>query len=188
MMSKLLAIGLTAAGCCFSQQVDLSSLDKLEAKAKSVDRVNLDSSQLHDAMAFANGFTDGVPKDVLGKVDSVQVRDLEFAHAGEYSDKDLDQVRKQVAALPGCTKVIDSKEENEHSEIYFCSGDKLHGMAIIDAEPKELSVVIVRGIASLRDLSKLHGLAGAPRVQVPVAPVPPSPPPPPPQEKKDDNK
>lgn len=175
MTNKLISMGLVAAACCWSQQLDLSSLDKLEAKAKSVNRVNLDASQLHNAFTFFD--SDDVPKDVLNKVKTIQVRNLEFANKGAYSFKDLDGIRKQVADIPGCSKVIDSKEDEEQSEIYVCSGEKMRGIAIISAEPKELSVVFVRGVASLGDLGTLHGLMGVPKPEPP--PPPPNVPPPP---------
>lgn len=162
MTSRFITIGLLTAACCWAQeqQIDLSSLDKLEAKAKSVNRVDLNPEQMKKAGKIAQSYTGGLPKQLLGKVQAVQVRDFEFGEKGDYSDKDLDPIRKQVAALPGCSKIIDSKEKDEHSEIFMCSGDKLNGMAIIDAEPKEISVVIVHGVSDLSALQNMRGGSG----------------------------
>ena len=103
-------------------------------------------------------------KDLVSGLESVQVRNYEFDSPGEYTDADLNAVRKQVASLQGCTKIVESKEKNEHSEIYMCNGGKVRGMAIISAEPKEISVVYIRGPFNMSDLGKLNGAFGTPKV------------------------
>lgn len=171
-----LAVGAALAG---PQQLDLSSVDKLAAKAKSYDQVNIDGDQLKAMKDFVP--EDQVPKEVTDKLRNVQIRSLEFGSKGKYSDADVEPVRKQIIAL-GCSKMIDSKEDDEHSEIYSCNADKNHqGIAIISAEPTELSIVFVAGIGRLSDLSHMHGMMGLPKVPKPptrpaAVPDPPAPP------------
>jgi hypothetical protein len=169
-MNRLVWVAIVSVGCVWGQSLDLSSLDKLEAKAKSVNRVTLDGNQLRAAMQM-------VPQDakkgqglaeaqkVLPNLQSVLVRNYEFAEPGQYRDSDLDAVRSQVEKMKGWVKIVESKEKNEHSEVFmFTDGDKPSGIAVISAEPKEISVVLVRGPLNFGDLGKLHGLMGVPNV------------------------
>jgi Domain of unknown function (DUF4252) len=160
-MSKWVGGLLVVAACCWAQQIDLSSLDKLEAKAKSVNRVNLDGKQLKSATNMVPSEDKKDLNGVVSNLQGVQVRNYEFDGPGKYSDSDLDSVRKQVAAMPGCNKIIESKEDKEHSEIYMCN----EAMAIISAEPTEVSVVFLRGAVNMGDLGKLHGIMGTPKVE-----------------------
>ena len=163
-----------------SQSLDLSSLDKLAAKAKEVNKVSLTKDQLQSAMKLIPQNDDDdseTPKKLMHGLESVQVRNYEFAKAGEYTDADLDSVRAQMTKMRGCSAIVDSKEEKEHSQIFMCSeGGKNTGLAVIDSEPKEISVVFVKGDMNFSDLGKLNGLMGVPRMGLNAEPKPPVPP------------
>ncbi|MBV9082968.1 MAG: DUF4252 domain-containing protein [Acidobacteriaceae bacterium] len=198
-MSKMALLIAVSAVWAYAQSLDFSSLDKLASKAKEANRVSLDENQLKAAMQMMGDRPDKREKmQKLAGLHSVNVRNYEFEKPGEYQDSDLDAVRAQVAKIKGCSKIVDSKEKNEHSEIYMCSEDgKATGLAIISAEPKELSVVVINGSLALNELHNLHGLMGMPGIELgpthrmrphpptpPVsAPPPASPPPAPPAAK-----
>jgi hypothetical protein len=141
---------------CAGQQLDLSSLDKLAAKAKSSRVITLDPDKLALASSLLNE-KDG--KDLVGKLKGLSVRSFEFAAKGAYSKSDLDAIRKQLTG-PGWSKVISVKEEDEDVEIWFYKSGDAGGMAVVAAEPTELTVVHLAGPADLSALSKLSGLAG----------------------------
>jgi uncharacterized pyridoxal phosphate-containing UPF0001 family protein len=172
-MSKFVWLAALFAGFAWCQSIDFSALDKLEAKAKEVNRVTLDGKQLKGLMQMApadskkgEGFAEAAK--IAPGLDNIVVRNYEFAEPGQYRDSDLDAIRRQIANLKGWTKIVESKEKNEHSEIYmFNDGDKPGGIAIISAEPKEVSVVFVRGALNFKDLGKLHGLMGLPNLDEP---------------------
>lgn len=162
-MKRLVLLMAISGACAWPQSLDLSSLDKLAAKAKEVHKVSLDKNQLQMFMKMNpdEDKKDPDAKKVLNGLVSVQVRNFEFEKSGEYSDSDLDLVRAQIAKMQNCTSIVDSKEKDEHSQIFFCSDDgKGTGLAIVAAEPREVSVVYVRGSASLADLGKLNGVFG----------------------------
>lgn len=158
---KILAVAIAMSGMCvWAQSLDLTSLEKLAAKAKEVNRISLDRNQLQSAGKM---LSDDDAKKVLSGLGSIQVRNLEFDKEGEFSDSDLDAVRAQIAKMQSCSAIVDSKEKNEHSQIFLCGDEgKGAGLAIVSAEPKELSVVYIRGNVSLSDLSKLDGVMGIP--------------------------
>jgi hypothetical protein len=164
-MKKLVILAAVSGLCAWSQSLDLSSLDKLAAKAKEVNRVSCDKNQLQMALKMipSEDKKDPDAKKFLSGLGSVQVRNFEFEKPGAYSDADLDAVRAQMSKMQGCTVIVDSKEKNEHSQIFLCSEDgKASGLAVIDAEPKEISVVFIRGSVNFSDLGKLNGLMGMP--------------------------
>ena len=170
-MKYLAGLFLAATLPIWAQSVvDLTSLDKLASKAKEVNKVSLDHDQLQMALKMMpDNKKDKAEKmqDVMQGLESVQVRNLEFERAGEYVDKDLDVVREQIAKLHGCTAIVDSKEKNEHSQVFMCSDNgKPSGIAVISAEAKEISVVLVRGNLDFSQMGKLGGLMGMPHMDM----------------------
>ena len=75
--------------------------------------------------------------------------------------------------MRGWAKIIDSKEENEHAEVFMLTEEnKPMGIAVIDAEPQEVSVVFIKGSLRLADLGSLGGVMGLPRMQLGPQPRP----------------
>jgi Domain of unknown function (DUF4252) len=174
-------LAISGAACAWSQMLDLSSLDKLAAKATEKNVVNLTADQLRAAMQFmaddkkekSDEF-----KKLLGALEAVSVRNYEFDKPGMVQDSDLAPIRAQLARMKGWGKIVDSQEKHEHSEVYMLMQDgKAGGFAIIDVEPKELSVVQVKGAINPADLRELHGVMGLPSIRIGPQPRPPVPPP-----------
>ena len=169
---KMGAILLAAAtGAAWGQALDLSSLDKLEDKAKEVNSVTLDKNMLHLAAGFLpNDDKDGqAVKSLVEGLRAVYVRNFEFASKDQYSMADVEPIRKQIRGL-GWSRVVESRQKNEDGslrevdEVYINTGAG-GGLAVISAEPKELSVVYVDGVLKLEDLQKLHHF-GVPDIDV----------------------
>ncbi len=95
-------------------------------------------------------------KGVAANVSRVFVRNYEFDKPGQYSDADLEKLRKQVSDGSGWSRILSTKEEHESNEIYMFSQDgKPGGFLLIAAEEKELSVVYVVGSIDLASLASL---------------------------------
>jgi len=162
-----------ATGAAWGQALDLSSLDKLEAKAKEVNVVTLDQNLLKLAGGFLSDKDEDqqTAKALISGLKAVYVRNYEFSHKDEYSMADVEPIRKQIHAL-GWSKVVESREKNddgtvkEIDEVYINTGAG-GGLAVISAEPKELSVVYIDGVLKVEDLKKLH-ISGMPHLQVNV--------------------
>lgn len=177
--------GLVLSAVAFGQQVDLSILDKLAARAKSSVNISLDEDKLKLASGFLS--TDdpnqSAAKNVAGGLKGINVRVFEFDQPNQFSASDLDVIRKQLKD-PGWTKIIEAKERDESAEIYmFGKGKDSTGLIIIAAERKELAVVNIIGPVDLNTLGSLAGKLGVPRGLVP--PLIPKPPPPPPAKRED---
>ena len=169
-MRALFGVALLAA-CASAQSLDLSSLDKLEAKAKEVNTVSLDAGQIRGAMNLLPG--DDHDQDlqqvrgILSGIHSISVRNFEFETKGGYSMADVDAIRAQIARMPGWAKIVESRQAEEHDEVYLLTqSEKIAGLAVIAAEPKELTVVFINGSVSLKDLGKLHGMMGIPDIEL----------------------
>ena len=136
-----LALSLTAR----AQAVDIN-LDSLSAKAKDKAEVTLEGPLLTMALEKAPEKV----KNAAANVSRVVVRHYEFDKTDQYSDADLDAIRKQVSSW---SRVINVKEDHETTQIYMLNQDgKPAGFLLISAEPKELTVVHVVGSIDLASL------------------------------------
>jgi hypothetical protein len=152
------------------------AFDKLAAKAEESVDVTLDSNMLQLAGKFlSNKDADQAKaKQVVGRLKGITVRSFEFAKEGEYSMADVDAFREQLKA-PGWSRVVGvtSKKGSENTDIYLkaSEGSQVGGLVVIDAEPKELTIVSLSGAVSIDDLAALGGQFGIPEaVEKAVAP------------------
>jgi len=161
-MNKTLLL-LAAALPAFAQQTfDFNTLDKLGVKAKESTNITLDGDTLKLAGNFLNNDNASL-KPVVDNLKGVYVRSYEFEKEGQYADADLEPLRAYIKTLQW-TKIVDVKEDKETSEIYVkpLLNNRLGGLAIIDAEPKEVNVIYITGDLSTSDLAKLGGNFGIP--------------------------
>ena len=172
MRRRLGILGVAFACCVSAQQIDFSSLDKLAEKAKSANKVSLSREQLQGALSMLSG-SDKKSKADLDKLKQlvqdltgVEVRSYEFDQKGQYKDSDLAGIRNQMAKLKDWSKIVDSKEDGEHSEIFMSSAEGHKGLMVIAAEETELSVVMLKGASSLKELGGLQGIMGLPSMAV----------------------
>jgi len=134
-----------------AQTLDIN-FDALAAKAKDKAEITLEGPLLTQALQMA---PDKV-KGAVANVSRVMVRHYEFQNTGQYSDSDLDAVRKQVSNSAGWSRVLNVKEEHESTEIYMLSQNgKPGGFLLISAEPKELTVIHVVGTIDLARLREV---------------------------------
>lgn len=170
--TELLVMFSLLAGLAAGQQVKWN-YDKLAARASNSVDVALDGATLRLATKFLSS-EDGdeaqVKKLVAG-LKGIYVKSFEFKNAGEYSAADVDAFRAQVRS-PEWDRIVGvhSSEEGENVEVYIRSeqgeGKKISGLAIIAAEPKELTLVNIVGPIDLDSLSELGGHFGIPDVQM----------------------
>jgi hypothetical protein len=142
------------------QNFDFKSLDKIGANATESTNISLEGDTLKLATSIFGGDS-GPLKNLTG----VYVRSFEFDKTGQYKEADLAPLRAYVASLKW-NKIIDDKEADERSEIYLkpLPDNKLGGLAIISAEPKEVTVVFISGMLNMSDIPKLSGNLGIPNL------------------------
>jgi hypothetical protein len=139
-------------------------LDQLAPKAKETVDIKLDGAMLQLASKFlsAGKSDDDKFAKLINGLKAIAVKRFEFAQEGQYRPEDLDAVRAQLQA-PGWAKIIGNRSGRETSEIYLKSDTgHITGLAILAAEPKELTVVDIEGAVDLNDLGDLAGRFGIP--------------------------
>lgn len=155
--------------CASAQDLKMPvNLDKLAAKASETTEVTLNGRTLQLAAKFMNDEDDQEARELVKKLKGIYVRSFQFDHPGEYSEADVESVRSQLQS-PLWEKVVNvhSKRQGENAEIYFRTddADRIMGLVVIAADPKELTIVHIDGPLDPSDLDKLGGDFGVPHVE-----------------------
>jgi hypothetical protein len=149
-------------------KLDIKNLEPLAKKASEVVDVNLDGALLRLAAKFMTEEDDREGLEVVKNLKGIYVKNFEFDKPGEYSQAEVEAIRSQLQS-PAWSRIVSaqSKHDGETTEIYLMTetaGGKILGMAIINAEPKELTVVNIVGAIDIDKLSALEGKMGIPRL------------------------
>lgn len=150
-------------------RLKLAQLEKLSVKAVEVNSVTLDGDMLQLAAKFLDMDKDDPEseqvKSLIKNLKGIYVKNFEFDQPNQYSASDVEEIRSQLAA-PGWNKIVESRDKraNENNEIYVMKDNhnNVAGVAILVAEPKELTVVNIVGPVDLDKLSALGGKFGIP--------------------------
>lgn len=136
---------------------------ELAARAVDVTEVTLDKNMLGFASKFMtdNGDDAHVRKLISG-LKGIYVRDYEFDKEGQYSMDDVAKLRAQFQTSEW-TQVVRERERGskETTEVMMkmVNGEP-QGIFVLDAEPKELAIVLILGPIRMEDLGSLSGMAG----------------------------
>jgi hypothetical protein len=171
LLGAILLLAFTPPAFGQNPKLNINNLQQLSTKASEVVDVNLDGPMLKLASKFMvedNDPDDREALEVIKNLKGIYVKSFEFDKPGEYSQADVETIRTQLQA-PSWSRImsVQSKRESENTEIYMMTGGDVQnvlGMAIIDAEPQELTVVNIIGPIDIDKLSSLEGKMGIPRV------------------------
>lgn len=158
---------LVLATTAFAQgpQLKLDSLAGLENRASEVVDVSLDEALIQMAANVIGKQTkiDGHDarklKEFISGLRGVYVRSYQFEQEGAYNQADVDAIRSQLRS-PEWSRIagVRSKKKNENAEVYVLTqAGKMQGLAIVAANPKELTVVNIVGTFDPSILSDLDG-------------------------------
>lgn len=166
---RALALAACLAAPLCAQQFKFD-LDALAAKASDTVDVSLNGATLQFAAKFLDSKDpdEAKVKKLIAGLEGIYIKTFEFKKAGEWTQADLDAIRKQLKA-PDWSKIVGVKsaQEGETAEIYLRNQDKkITGVAILAAEPKELTVVNIAGPVDLDSLAELGGHLGIPKMDV----------------------
>jgi hypothetical protein len=137
---------------------------ELAARASNVTEVTLGKSMLGFAAKFMNGKDqdEAATRHLIENLDGIYVRDYEFDKEGQYSMDEIGKLR-QYFETAEWTPIVRARErrtgETTDVMVKMVNGEP-HGMFILNAEPKELSIVLILGPVRMEDLGKLKGLGG----------------------------
>lgn len=136
----------------------------LAARASDVTEVTLNKSMLGFASKFMDGKDgdDAATRQLIQNLDGIYVRDYEFDKDNQYSMEQIEQLRKSFET-PEWQPLVRTRErksgESTDVLVKLVNGES-HGMFILSAEPRELSIVLILGPIHMQDLGKLQGING----------------------------
>jgi hypothetical protein len=137
---------------------------ELAARASNVTEVTLGKNML----AFAAKFMKGKDKDeaatrqLIEGLDGIYVREYEFDKEGQFSMEEIEQLRKhfETSEWSPLVRERDRKSGESTDVMIKLVNGETHGMFILEAAPKELTIVLILGPVRMEDLGKLKGIGG----------------------------
>jgi hypothetical protein len=167
-MRKVIQILTGLALCCAvlhaqtqGARLQLANLDKLSDKAAHVTDVTLDGPLLEMAAKFIALDEDQEDANlvaIMKGLKGIYVKSFEFDEANQYSQADVETIRKQLAA-PGWARIVTDtdKRTGEKNEIYLLKqGEKVAGITILVAEARELTIVNIVGAVPLDKIAQFE--------------------------------
>jgi hypothetical protein len=147
-------------------KLEISSLDHLAAKASETVDVNMDEHLLQMTAKFLSSkdSDEAKIKEIIAGLKGIYVKNFSFDNEGDYTQGDIEAIRSQLKG-PGWTRFIQvhSRKDGDNVEVYVMTlGDQIQSLAILDFEPKELTVVNIVGPVDIDKLSQLEGQFGIP--------------------------
>ena len=173
--ASLLALGIAtgAAGIALGQDSlpAPSPIEKtLAERATHVTEVTLDKNML----AFASKFMDAdkdddkddkAVKEMIRNLKGVYVREYEFDKEHSYTAEELEGLRKYFESSEWSPMVHErTKGAAEGTDVYVkLVNGQMQGLFVLDAEAKELSLVLILGPIDVDKIGKLGGTFGIPK-------------------------
>jgi hypothetical protein len=172
LLSALLALPALAAAAD-PGRLQLPDFSALSKKASQSVDISLDPSLLRlasGAISLDNDNDGAAVNDLIKGIRGIYVRSYTFNRLGEYSKADVKAVQAELLA-PGWVPVVSTHDLKQGStvDIYMLrNGDHTDGVAIIAAQPRQLTIVNIVGSISLAKLARLQGQFGVPKVGITV--------------------
>jgi hypothetical protein len=145
-------------------------LKRLTDNAAEVVDVNMDANMLQFAGNFLSKENEGEAeaKKLIGNLKGICVRSFEFDSEGQYTQDDVQALRSQFSSPVWSSIVnVQSKRDKENVNVYFrTENGTITGLAVIAAEPKQLTFVHINGLIDPEQLTKLGGQFGIPKVEI----------------------
>jgi hypothetical protein len=153
-----------------AQEIQIpANVQKLSAKAKETVEVTMDGPMLHWASKFlsAEDPDEARSAKLVANLKGIYVRSYEFDKDGSYSTADVEALRAQMNKSEW-TKVVGVRSETDGDvDVFFkLENDKMAGIVVIAAEPRELTFVNINGPIEIDQLADLGGEFGVPRMHL----------------------
>jgi Domain of unknown function (DUF4252) len=168
MAAGLLGAALLSA-CATAQpgSLDIPNYAHLSRKAADSTTLSLSGPLLRMAARLSDAKNDPDPAlQLLAQLSSVQVRSFEFAADDAYTTADVEVIRKQLQG-PGWSQIVKVRNprSREQVDIYInLEKGEPRGLAIISAEPRELTIVNIVGSIDIQQLAKVQEQLGIPKL------------------------
>ena len=166
MRKALLLLLLLAMAIPASAQSLRLDFPGLAERADGIVDVTLDAPMIRLAAKFLSGneADEREIKQLLNGLSGIYVRSYTFAKDGEYDRTMIDRLKSQLGANWKPLVTVRSKTKENVNIMADVRGDRINGLVIIAAEPREFTVVNIVGDIDLDRLSKLEGEFGIPKI------------------------
>ena len=147
-----------------AQRIDLD-FPGLADRADEVVDVTLDASMLRLAAKFLG--SDGDEREIremLSGLTGIYVRSYTFSKEGAYDRALITRIKSQLGPHWKALVTVRSKTRENVDIMADTRGDRIQGLVIISAEPREFTVVNIVGAIDIERLSRLEGEFGIPRI------------------------
>ena len=160
-----LALTLTMAVPASAQRINLD-FPGLAEKAEEVVDVTLDANMLRLAAKFLSGHNsdERAIREMINGLEGIYVRSYEFAREGEYDRGLIDRIKSQLGPTWKPLVTVRSKTKENVNIMADMRGDKVIGLVIIAAEPREFTIVNIQGPIDIDRLADLSGQFGIPEI------------------------
>jgi hypothetical protein len=173
-MLRLISIALLAAVCgvataqAQNARLEIGHLDRLFPKAVETVDVRVDGALLLMASKFlrSDKADEAAVKEIVQALKGVYVKGVEFDKEGEYTEADVEAVRRQLSA-PGWERIVGvrSKRGGDNVEVFLMINNDavIEGIGVLIADPKQVMVVNVVGPLDPEKINNLRGQFGIPK-------------------------
>ena len=161
----LLIFLIALAAPLHAQRLNLDFPALAERASESTD-VTLDGPLLRLAAKFLDDRDSDQhqAKDLIKSLTGIYVHSYEFDKDGEYDHSIVEKVRAQLGPTWKSMVTVRSRVK-DNVDIYLdMRGENVAGLLVIDAEPRELTLVNIVGPIDLDKLASLEGEFGIPHV------------------------
>jgi hypothetical protein len=170
MKKNFLLVAVAAAALASPQQFKLN-LDSLAAKASDSVDVSLSGATLKLAAKFLDSRDpeESAVKKLIDGLQGIYIRNFEFSRDNAWTPADLEPIRRQLHG-PDWERIVGVTEDNgaSVSEVYLhLENEKSTGVAVIVAEPREVTVINIVGTIDLDQLAELSGHFDIPKLHIP---------------------
>jgi hypothetical protein len=151
-------------------RLKLPDFSSLAEKATEEVDISLDTGLLGLAARFMDEDNEDekAVKSLLSNLKGIYVRSFEFDTDGQYDRADVEAIRRQFTD-PGWHRQIGvrSRRERTNVDVYvWMDGKKPGGIAVVAAEPRQLTIVNLIGSIDLEQLRRLDGELGMPKLDL----------------------
>lgn len=137
---------------------------ELAARASNVTEVTLGKNMLGFAAKFMKGKDkdEAATRQLIEGLDGIYVREYTFDKEGQFSMDEVEQLRKhfETSEWSPLVRERDRKSGETTDVMVKLVNGETHGMFILEAAPKELTIVLILGPVRMEDLGKLKGIGG----------------------------
>lgn len=147
-----------------AQQIKMDFPD-LADKADEVVDITLDASLLRLGVKFLSDKDEDqrAVRDIVKNLEGIYVRSYEFSRDNEYDRSLIDRVKSQLGPTWKPLVTVRSKRKENVNIMADMRGDRVVGLVIIAAEPRELTIVNIVGPIDIDKLASLEGEFGIPK-------------------------